>query len=254
MRNFIAFLTDQERDSSTNLYNYDARLYDPVIGRFISADTAVPDFEDLDNSFSFDPQMLSRYTYSRNNPLIYIDPTGHFLYLSGTEEERASILSGLQQIDPSVKVNKVGSDTVQVSFDSEVSVEGYEKGHELVSNLVTSDNEHFIITTDGGNTTGMPENYKEGGKGTGSQVEYNPNLESGLTDDKGSSRRPAFVGLAHELGHAEATDKGTQPIPPENRMKYLKYGSTPYWEKNSMKRENDIRKEHNLTPNTYYVD
>ena len=34
--------TDQELDTSTGLYNYDARLYDPLIGRFISADSIVP--------------------------------------------------------------------------------------------------------------------------------------------------------------------------------------------------------------------
>ncbi len=62
--------SDQEVDNSSNLYNYDARLYDPVIGRFISADTVVP--------VVFNPQALNRYTYCLNNPLIYVDPTGHY--------------------------------------------------------------------------------------------------------------------------------------------------------------------------------
>ncbi|MEW6665592.1 MAG: RHS repeat-associated core domain-containing protein [Thermodesulfobacteriota bacterium] len=62
--------TDQELDSEVGLYNYNARLYDPVIGRFISADTIVPDFSN--------PQDLDRYAYCGNNPLNTIDPTGHF--------------------------------------------------------------------------------------------------------------------------------------------------------------------------------
>jgi len=61
--------TDQELDGESGLYNYDARLYDPIIGRFISSDSIVPR--------PFDPQSLSRYSYCRNNPLIYVDPTGH---------------------------------------------------------------------------------------------------------------------------------------------------------------------------------
>ena len=62
--------TDQELDAESGLYNYDARLYDPMIGRFISADSIVPN--------PFNPQSLNRYSYVRNNPLIYIDPTGHY--------------------------------------------------------------------------------------------------------------------------------------------------------------------------------
>jgi RHS repeat-associated protein len=61
--------TDQEHDSGTGFYNYDARLYDPVIGRFISADSEVPDWTN--------PQSLNRYSYCRNNPLIYVDPSGN---------------------------------------------------------------------------------------------------------------------------------------------------------------------------------
>jgi RHS repeat-associated protein len=61
--------TDQERDGSSNLYNYNARLYDPVIGRFISADTLV--------QAPYNPQSLNRYSYCINNPLIYTDPSGY---------------------------------------------------------------------------------------------------------------------------------------------------------------------------------
>ncbi len=61
--------TGQALDDSTGLYDYGARYYDPALGRFISADTLVPD--------PANPQALNRYTYVLNNPLIYIDPSGH---------------------------------------------------------------------------------------------------------------------------------------------------------------------------------
>ncbi|MBU2628099.1 MAG: RHS repeat-associated core domain-containing protein, partial [Proteobacteria bacterium] len=61
--------TDQEQDDGTGLYNYDARLYDPVIGQFVMADTLVPD--------QFNPQSLNRYVYCLDNPVKYIDPSGH---------------------------------------------------------------------------------------------------------------------------------------------------------------------------------
>jgi RHS repeat-associated protein len=66
--------TDKEftgqRLDSTGLYYYGARYYDPSIGRFISADTIVPN--------PANPQSLNRYSYCLNNPLKYVDPTGHY--------------------------------------------------------------------------------------------------------------------------------------------------------------------------------
>jgi hypothetical protein len=41
----------------------------PYINRFLSADTIVPGYAN--------PQNLNRYSYVTNNPLRYIDPTGH---------------------------------------------------------------------------------------------------------------------------------------------------------------------------------
>jgi RHS repeat-associated protein len=62
--------TDQELDAETGLYFYGARYYDPIIGRFISADTVVQNYAK--------PQALNRYAYCLNNPLVYVDSTGHF--------------------------------------------------------------------------------------------------------------------------------------------------------------------------------
>ncbi len=71
--------TDQELDAENGLYNYNARLYDPFIGRFITPDTIVPE--------PFNPQSLNRYSYCLNNPLIYVDPSGHAQKKKGDDEE-----------------------------------------------------------------------------------------------------------------------------------------------------------------------
>ena len=52
----------QERDPSTGLYFYNARYYDPVLGRFLSPDTL--------GQSPGDPQSLNRYAYARNNPVL----------------------------------------------------------------------------------------------------------------------------------------------------------------------------------------
>lgn len=61
--------TGQKRDASAGLMYYNARYYDTTLGRFISADTMVPS--------AGDPQSLNRYSYVLNNPLKYVDPSGH---------------------------------------------------------------------------------------------------------------------------------------------------------------------------------
>lgn len=63
-RNF----TGQYLDGTGLLY-YNARYYDPNLGRFISADTIAPGKEN--------PQNRNRYSYTLNNPLKYTDPSGH---------------------------------------------------------------------------------------------------------------------------------------------------------------------------------
>jgi RHS repeat-associated protein len=65
--------TGKELDS-TGLYFYSARYYDPEIGRFVTPDTIVQS--------PYDPQSLNRYSYCRNNPIKYVDPSGHFFWVA----------------------------------------------------------------------------------------------------------------------------------------------------------------------------
>ena len=63
--------TSQREDATIGLYFYNARYYDPVLGRFVQADTIVPQ--------PGNPGSLNRYSYTQNNPLRYTDPSGHFV-------------------------------------------------------------------------------------------------------------------------------------------------------------------------------
>lgn len=63
--------TSHEAIEEIGLINMNARLYDPVIGRFMSADSIVPDL--------YTPLDHNRYSYVRGNPVIARDPTGHFV-------------------------------------------------------------------------------------------------------------------------------------------------------------------------------
>lgn len=61
--------TGQTHDIDTDLYYYNARYYDPTLGRFLQADSVIPSV--------FQPQTINPYSYVINNPLKYIDPSGH---------------------------------------------------------------------------------------------------------------------------------------------------------------------------------
>jgi RHS repeat-associated protein len=54
------------------LIDMGGRVYDPVLGRFISADPTV--------QIAMGGQAFNPYTYGYNNPLGYIDPTGYFSF------------------------------------------------------------------------------------------------------------------------------------------------------------------------------
>ncbi|MCZ7665890.1 MAG: RHS repeat-associated core domain-containing protein [Chloroflexi bacterium] len=74
--------TSQRWDSGLGLYDYNARYYDPALGKFISADTLVPD--------PAAPQQYNRYTYSLNSPLVFVDPSGHCTQYAGVNDAELS--------------------------------------------------------------------------------------------------------------------------------------------------------------------
>lgn len=61
--------TDHEHIDEMNLIHMNGRVYDPIVGRFLSADIVVqsPEFS----------QSYNRYSYAWNNPLSGSDPTGY---------------------------------------------------------------------------------------------------------------------------------------------------------------------------------
>jgi len=101
--------TGQRLDDNTGLYYYGARYYDPEIGRFVSPDSLVQinlnstdmqialavSYSDsnillkLNQAYRegnfykggpYDPQLLNRSSYARNNPLKYNDSSGHWIW------------------------------------------------------------------------------------------------------------------------------------------------------------------------------
>ena len=70
---FTRGFTGHEHMDKFQLINMNGRLYDPVIARFLSPDPYV-----ANNTFTQD---FNRYSYCRNNPLLYTDPSGEFIWM-----------------------------------------------------------------------------------------------------------------------------------------------------------------------------
>ena len=61
--------TGHKHNSYIKLVDMKARWYSPQLGRFISADSIIPD--------PLNPQSFNRYSYVLNLPMTYTDPSGH---------------------------------------------------------------------------------------------------------------------------------------------------------------------------------
>ena len=60
--------TAHEHLNEMNLIHMNGRIFDPVLGRFLTADPTVPNWKNL--------QDYNRYSYARGNPLKYVDLSG----------------------------------------------------------------------------------------------------------------------------------------------------------------------------------
>ena len=70
--------TGHEHLDSVGLIHMNGRVYDPTLGRFLSADPIVPEL--------LSTQSFNRYSYVRNNPLSFTDPSG---FHDGPEQAEA---------------------------------------------------------------------------------------------------------------------------------------------------------------------
>ena len=92
-------------DLSSGTYYLRARYYDPTIGRFLSEDTYT--------GKTTDPLSLNLYTYCKNNPIRYIDPTGHAV----TDWDRAVLpLSYIEALEEYTKKWDSATDEMKARY------------------------------------------------------------------------------------------------------------------------------------------
>ena len=124
--------TGKERDSETGLDYFGARYYASAQGRFSSIDPVT-----LTNARLYDPQRFNLYAYCRNNPLLFVDPTGEDLILANKTAEGR----GRANIDRHLRENERKNVEIQGNkvrlidpkgIDLSTSSPGYKYLYELV--------------------------------------------------------------------------------------------------------------------------
>ncbi len=158
---------------------------------------------------------LNKYTYCYNNPLIYYDPTGNYISLSGNERDQQTSLKYLQQLtDYPLEIDEDGN--LSINKDVVLAVR-YENGNELLERLIDSKHIVNIELIDGDDGNAFCKDNDEAANpavGCGGTVLFNPNKEYQIvTVNKYSGyasmkNRPAYIGLGHELIHAERATRG----------------------------------------------
>lgn len=141
--NSILF-TGEMQDQSGLIY-LRARYYDPTSGRFTVEDTL---FGDLEN-----PLTQNLYAYCLNNPVNYVDPSGHTRKPAGQLlENGASYLGGFSQaILDNLSLNLIKGAEPEDYRNLESYLSGKQAGHVLVM-LLAQSGKAFSMTIAPGNT------------------------------------------------------------------------------------------------------
>lgn len=233
-----AFITSYERDTETELDFAQARYYGNSLGRFTTIDPYNIILEskseknvEKSKAKLFDylskPQQWNRYSYVANNPLIFVDPKGETLELTGTKEEQEKAYNRILELCGEKCNGKlyreiVNGRTFVGYFDNNGGLEkAAGKIGEVLENIIDSDKNVELQVTSKSTVTwanGDTENLLERGavtrhSTTGSRIFISDSVSNadiafnavrtGVTTANGSPYTVTqSTVLAHELGHA----------------------------------------------------
>jgi RHS repeat-associated protein len=235
------------QEALNNQYDYGARFYDPVIGRFTSIDAYAEKYSPM-----------TPYQYGALNPISNIDMNGDSIRVNTT----LSIpIPGVGNINVNTSLYYQGGtayyqngtayngkDPFVVQLGSALSdLSQGSIGKALVNDLEGSTN----------NTTALNDSRGQGNltADDGNQVRWNPNGTAGGPDQKGSTTRPSFIGLGHEFAHVQdvwgvTIDRGTWYSVTDANGNTV--GSVSNAEKYATYMENQIRGEQGLSLREFY--
>lgn len=198
-------------------YDYFGARYWWLGGTWLSVDPLASDY----------PQ-ISPYAYCGWNPIKYVDPDGRRIVV-GSWFGRALAKLGFNNYEA-----KVQSHLQELKdMDPELI--------KMITKIEESDSEYHIISIDG-NKFSYDDSKKE--------IYYNPDSK----ETKSGKKRPAQVGLAHELGHAENDVDGATVKYDKNKARQGDQVELDKWNKNelnSIDKENIVRDNYKCEERPY---
>ncbi len=192
MRFYPIAFTGKEKDEETGYGYFDARYMDhELMTMWLSVDPMADKYPSI-----------SPYAYCAWNPVKLVDLDGREIWIKGSNGNKYQYKEGkLYNKDGSVYK---GDDEFATRVQKDLNTLK-EKGMEnQISFLENSLKTHCIESTNGHNST-TPERDDKASNGIGcsTTIEYNQHRQQ-----EEGWRRPAVVGLAHEMQHAFDMDQG----------------------------------------------
>ena len=191
-------------DFDMGMYYLQSRYYDPVICRFINADST--DYLGATGTLL----SYNLFAYCENDPVDYIDPSGTTLYIATDNFIHKNIVLNL--------LKKISSDSISVDKNGKVfyksQVIKYSYGTGLLRALITCGKVISISSNQNLPSQALPENYAKSYLTTknGVVVKYglgsNTLVNININDTAVTKNTPLYIILAHELIHAYRNARG----------------------------------------------
>ena len=141
-------------DNETGLYYLRARYYDPYSGRFTTEDSY---WGEEDN-----PLSLNRYTYCENDPIQYVDPTGHYVSDWDRDNLSSDAITQLENCGAAYNIAKSNNDKEGMDAAHDAA-EKIRDGSGLRGGNVqgTADGNTVIVDSSGNSTVYTSNNNSE---------------------------------------------------------------------------------------------